>query len=82
MALRPWAEPGGPRSTHAEAWLVLNLPRPWRVTFRPVLTAMRLPDERIRGAMRISWCHLTEAPDWEAVLVALRRLQGHVWENS
>jgi cysteine desulfurase len=41
-----------------------------------VLTAMGLSDERIRGALRISWCHLTETPDWEAMVRALRTLRA------
>jgi cysteine desulfurase len=40
-----------------------------------VLEAMGLGKERIRGALRISWCHLTEDPDWESVVAAIARLQ-------
>lgn len=29
-----------------------------------VLTAMKLPTERIQGALRWSWCHFTPEPDW------------------
>jgi cysteine desulfurase len=29
-----------------------------------VLTAMGLPPERIQGALRISWSHLTPDIDW------------------
>ena len=30
-----------------------------------VLEAMGLPAERVDGALRFSWCHLTPDPDWE-----------------
>lgn len=39
-----------------------------------VLTAMGLPDERVAGAVRLSWCHMTEEPDWRAIVDAARRL--------
>jgi len=32
-----------------------------------VLAAMGLEDEVVRGALRISWCHMTEGPDWGEV---------------
>jgi len=32
-----------------------------------VLKAMGFSDEIIRGAIRISWCHMSEHPDWEVV---------------
>lgn len=32
-----------------------------------VLKAMRLPDTTIQGAIRMSWCHMTEDPDWDSV---------------
>lgn len=38
-----------------------------------VLRAMRLSDDRIKGAVRISWCHMTETVDWEA---AVRIIKG------
>jgi cysteine desulfurase len=38
-----------------------------------VLTAMGLPDDIVAGALRISWCHLTEEPDWAELQ---RRLDG------
>lgn len=40
-----------------------------------VLKAMGLDEERIREALRISWCHLTEPVDWRPVVEALRSLQ-------
>ena len=30
-----------------------------------VLQAMQLSEEVIKGTVRISWCHMTEQPDWE-----------------
>jgi cysteine desulfurase len=32
-----------------------------------VLLAMGLPDPIVQGALRFSWCHLTEEPDWDSV---------------
>jgi cysteine desulfurase len=40
-----------------------------------VLSAMGLPEARIRTAVRISWCHLTPDPDWRAVVSELRRIR-------
>jgi cysteine desulfurase len=40
-----------------------------------VLKAMGLADDNIQGALRMSWCHLTEAVDWEAVVKRLNRLR-------
>ncbi len=39
-----------------------------------VLKAMGLPEGAVQGAVRISWGHLTESPDWEAVRGVLRKL--------
>ena len=39
-----------------------------------VLRAMGRPKEAVRGAVRLSWCHLTDEPDWELVIEALRLL--------
>jgi cysteine desulfurase len=39
-----------------------------------VLTAMGLPENQIRGALRLSWSHLTPEPDWTAVANAIYRL--------
>ncbi len=33
-----------------------------------VLKAMTLDEDRIEGAMRISWCHLTPDADWESLI--------------
>jgi cysteine desulfurase len=38
-----------------------------------VLSAMGLPPDRRDGAVRLSWCHLTETPDLEAMVRALER---------
>ena len=40
-----------------------------------VLTAMGLQEEQIKGALRLSWCHLTPDPPWPAVIEALERLK-------
>ncbi len=40
-----------------------------------VLKAMGLADENIQGALRMSWCHLTEAVDWDEVVERLNRLR-------
>lgn len=37
-----------------------------------VLGAMGLDEAQLTGAVRFSWCHLTEDPDWGAVVSALR----------
>lgn len=36
-----------------------------------VLEAMGLSQERVMGALRISWSHLTETPDWDGVVERL-----------
>lgn len=38
-----------------------------------VLSAMGLPAECLDGAVRLSWCHLTEPPDAAALVAALQR---------
>ena len=40
-----------------------------------VLTAMRLSDDRRRGAIRLSWSHETTPPDTSAMATAIRALQ-------
>ena len=40
-----------------------------------VLTAMNLPEDHIKGALRFSWCHMTEEPNWASIverIVSLR----------
>ncbi len=39
-----------------------------------VLTAMDLPEDQIKGALRLSWCHLTNDVPWEEVSQAVRSL--------
>ena len=39
-----------------------------------VLTAMGLEQDRIAGALRISWNHMTEVPDWSALASRLESL--------
>jgi cysteine desulfurase len=39
-----------------------------------VLKAMGLTDEIIKGAIRISWCHMTEHPDWDKVVKIIKKL--------
>ena len=40
-----------------------------------VLKAMGLPESVIKGAVRISWCHMTEAPDWNEVVSIINKLR-------
>lgn len=40
-----------------------------------VLTAMELSEDHIKGALRLSWCHLTPEPPWERVTKAISSLQ-------
>lgn len=40
-----------------------------------VLGAMAVPEWRQAGAVRLSWCHLTHAPDTGAMVAAARRAQ-------
>jgi cysteine desulfurase len=39
-----------------------------------VLTAMGMSQERVRGALRLSWCHFTPEPPWNQLLEAIRQL--------
>lgn len=39
-----------------------------------VLEAMGLSAERIRGAIRLSWCHMTPEVDWSEVVKAIKAL--------
>ncbi len=45
-------------------------------TLSHVLLAMGLPDVRIHGALRLSWCHLTPGVDWGAVCQRLTALRA------
>jgi cysteine desulfurase len=40
-----------------------------------VLKAMGLTDAQVAGAVRLSWCHLTPDPDWNAIASRLARLR-------
>jgi cysteine desulfurase len=40
-----------------------------------VLTAMGIPDDRADGALRLSWCHLTELPDLDAMVAAIAAIR-------
>lgn len=40
-----------------------------------VLRAMGLDDDTVRGAIRISWCHMTESPNWDQVVSRFQKLQ-------
>jgi cysteine desulfurase len=39
-----------------------------------VLKAMSLSDDTIRGALRFSWCHMSDHPDWELVIKTIKNL--------
>ncbi len=39
-----------------------------------VLSAMGLEEERIEGAIRISWCHLTDQIAWDEIASKLDQL--------
>lgn len=40
-----------------------------------VLKAMEVSDEIVKGAVRISWCHMTENPDWDQVVRIIKRIR-------
>lgn len=40
-----------------------------------VLKAMNLDDDVIKGSIRLSWCHLTDDPDWDSFVAAIKRLR-------
>jgi cysteine desulfurase len=44
-------------------------------TVSHVLTAMALPENQIRGALRLSWCHLTPNVPWDQVVDALKAIK-------
>lgn len=39
-----------------------------------VLTAMGLSEDHVKGALRLSWCHLTPKVDWDAVVDAIKTM--------
>ena len=43
-------------------------------SFSHVLTAMDLPKERVKGALRLSWCHMTPEVNWSNVQSKLKVL--------
>jgi cysteine desulfurase len=40
-----------------------------------VLSAMGLPDDAVEGALRLSWCHMTEDVDWSVVVERIGQLR-------
>ena len=44
-------------------------------SFSHVLTSMGLEKERIRGALRLSWCHMTPEVDWSLVAQKINSLR-------
>jgi len=40
-----------------------------------VLTAMGLSEDRVKGALRFSWCHLTPAVDWDMVVAMIEAMR-------
>ena len=40
-----------------------------------VLKAMGLSDRRIQGAVRLSWSHMTDGPNWNHVVESIQKLQ-------
>jgi cysteine desulfurase len=40
-----------------------------------VLTAMGLSDDHVRGALRLSWCHLTPKIDWNEVIKIIHTIR-------
>ena len=39
-----------------------------------VLTAMGLGEDHVKGALRLSWCHLTPSVDWNEVVLAIQAI--------
>jgi cysteine desulfurase len=39
-----------------------------------VLTAMGLSEDHVRGALRLSWCHLTPKVEWDDVVAAIKAI--------
>jgi cysteine desulfurase len=39
-----------------------------------VLTAMGLSEDHVKGAIRLSWCHLTPKVEWDAVVDAIKAM--------
>jgi len=43
-------------------------------TVSHVLSAMGLSEDHVKGALRLSWCHLTPRVDWDAVVSAINAM--------
>jgi cysteine desulfurase len=43
-------------------------------TVSHVLSAMGLCEDHVKGALRLSWCHLTPKVDWDAVVSAIKTM--------
>jgi len=39
-----------------------------------VLKAMKIDDAIIQGTLRLSWCHMTEEPDWNSIVIKIKQL--------
>jgi cysteine desulfurase len=35
---------------------------------------MELSEDHVKGAVRLSWCHLTPEVDWNAVVSAIQKM--------
>jgi cysteine desulfurase len=44
-------------------------------TVSHVLTAMGLSEDHVKGALRLSWCHLTPEVPWDAIVDRIRGLR-------
>ena len=47
-----------------------------------VLSAMRLDEHQVDGALRLSWCHVTDSPDWAMFIEAIKKIREEVRTNS
>jgi uncharacterized protein len=73
MILLPSRGLGGRSQNHGYRIMgVVTFPR------SHVLTAMGLPENQVKGALRLSWCHLTPEVDWVEVVSAIRKLKYNV----
>lgn len=65
LALKPWLAISNGSACTSQAY-----------TPSHVLQAMGLSEAEVAGALRLSWCHATEEPDWGQVVAALRGLRS------
>ena len=65
------ASPGAPPHAHAPVCSLLGVDMRGWAPSRAGLEAMGLSAERMAGAVRLSWCHLTQPPDAAAMAAAL-----------